>query len=111
VETFVATELLKATAYHNQRVELFHLRTTDKREIDFVLEDRRGRVIAIEVKASTSPGTDALRGLRWLRGQLGPKLHAGVLLHLGTESASRGDDIYTMPLSVLWNHHLLPGHV
>ena len=111
VETFVATELLKATAYHNQRVELFHLRNADKREIDFILEDRRGRVIAIEVKASTSPGTDALRGLRWLRGQLGPKLHAGVLLHLGTESASRGDNIYTMPLSVLWNHRPLPGHV
>ncbi|HWE90036.1 MAG TPA: ATP-binding protein [Pseudonocardiaceae bacterium] len=108
VETFVATELLKATAYHDQRVDLFHLRTADKREIDFVLEDQRGRVVAIEVKASTSPGADALRGLRWLRGQLGPKLRAGVLLHLGTESASRGDGIYTMPVSVLWNHQPLP---
>jgi hypothetical protein len=65
----------------------------------------------MEVKASTSPGNDALRGLRWLRGQLGPKLHAGVLLHLGTESAARGDNIYTMPLSVLWNHQPLPGQV
>jgi hypothetical protein len=91
----VATELLKATACH------------DKREIDFILEDQRGRVVAIEAKASSSPGTDALRGLRWLRDTLGPTLHAGVLLHLGKESASRGDGLYTMPVSVLWNHHVL----
>ena len=108
VETFVATELLKATAYHDQRIDLFHLRTADKHEIDFILEDQRGRVVAIEVKASSSPGADALRGLRWLRDILGPTLHAGVLLHLGTESASRGDGIYTMPVSALWNHRQLP---
>lgn len=108
VETFVATELLKATAYHDQRIELFHLRTADKREIDFILEDQRGRIVAIEVKASSSPGGDALRGLRWLRRTLGPKLHAGVLLHFGTEAASRGDGLYTLPVSVLWNHRTLP---
>jgi predicted AAA+ superfamily ATPase len=104
VETFVAGELLKAKAYHDQRIELFHLRTADKLEIDFVLSDQRGRMVAIAVKASSSPGPDALRGLRWLRNQLGSKLHAGVLLHLGMEAASRGDGIYSMPLSVLWGH-------
>ena len=108
VETFAATELRKAIAYHDRHVELFHLRTADKREIDFVLEDQHGRVVAIEIKASSSPGADALRGLRWLRDALGTKLHAGVLLHLGTEAASRGDDLYTMPISALWNHQPLP---
>lgn len=107
VETFTATELLKATAHHEQRIDLFHLRTADKREIDFVLEDRRGRIVAVAVKASSSPRADALSGLRWLRQTLGSKLHAGVLLHLGTESASRGDRLYSLPISVLWGHHPL----
>ncbi len=108
VETFVANELLKAIAYGHLRVGMFHLRTADKNEIDFVLEGPNGRIVAIEVKASTSPGAETLRGLRWLRKQLGDRLHAGVLLHLGTESASRGDRIYSMPVSALWDHQLLP---
>lgn len=108
VETFVLTELLKAISAGDQQIGLFHLRTADRREIDFVLEGPGGRVVAIEVKASSSPGADALRGLRWARTQLGDRFHAGVLLHLGTEAASRGDRIYSLPLSVLWDHHRLP---
>lgn len=104
VETFVATELLKATASTTTRVALYHLRTADKHEIDFVFEGPGGKIVAVEVKASTSPGANALKGLRWLRAQLGDRLHAGILLHLGTEAASRGGGLYTLPLSVLWNH-------
>jgi predicted AAA+ superfamily ATPase len=108
VETFVAGELLKMLSAADLRVHLFHLRTADKTEIDFVLEGPGGKIVAIELKASSSPGAGALKGLRWLRGQLGDRLHAGILLHLGTESASRGDGIYSMPLSVLWDHRPLP---
>lgn len=108
VETFVAGELLKACSYSDQRISLFHLRTSDKHEVDVILEGPAGRVVAIEVKASTSPGTNALRELRWLRAKLGDRMHAGILLHLGTESASHSDGIYTMPLSALWDHEQLP---
>lgn len=108
LETFVAAELLKAVTYHTARVRMYHLRTMDKTEVDFVLEGPQGRLVAIEVKASTSPGASALHGLRWLRDNLGDRLHAGILLHLGTEAASRGDRIYSLPLSVLWNHQPMP---
>ncbi|SEF17304.1 ATP-binding protein [Jiangella alba] len=107
VETFVAAELLKAIAVAGQRISLFHFRTADRQEVDFVLEGPGGRIIAIEVKASASPGASALKGLRWLRDKLGDRLHAGILLHLGTEAASRGDGIYALPLSSLWDHQPL----
>jgi len=107
LETFVAAELLKAIAYNTERVQMHHLRTADKAEVDFVLEGPKGRLVAVEVKASASPGANALNGLRWLRGKLGDRLHAGILLHLGTEAASRGDGIYSLPLSTLWNHRPL----
>lgn len=108
VETFAATELFKAVSYSEVRAELFHVRTTDQNEVDFLLEGPGGKLVAIEVKASSSPGPDALRGLRWLRGRLKERLHAGILLHLGREAASRGDGIYSMPLSTLWRHRPLP---
>ena len=107
LETFVAAELLKAITYNTERVRMHHLRTADKTEVDFVLEGPGGRLVAVEVKASTSPGANSLNGLRWLRGKLGDRLHAGILFHLGTEAASRGDGIYSLPLSSLWNHQPL----
>ncbi|PSK90519.1 hypothetical protein CLV63_12253 [Murinocardiopsis flavida] len=107
METFVATELLKARSYSETRTSAFHLRSTDQNEVDFVLEGPAGKIVAIELKASSSPGPRALKGLRWLRERLGERLHAGILLHLGTEAASRGDGIYSMPLSVLWGHRQL----
>jgi hypothetical protein len=107
LETFVAAELTKAIAYSDNRVGLFHLRGQDKQEVDFLLEGTGGQVVAIEVKASTSPGRNSLKGLRWARNQLGDRLHAGILLHLGTEAASHGDGIYAMPVSALWSHAAL----
>lgn len=103
VETFVAGELFKAVASHDKPVRLSHARTQTKNEVDFILEGPGGRVVAVEVKASSSPGGNAVKGLRWLRERLGDKLHAGYLLHLGTEAGSRGDGIYTIPMSTLWN--------
>lgn len=107
METFVATELLKAQSHSETRTSAFHLRSADKNEVDFILEGPGGRIVAVELKASSSPGPRALKGLRWLREKLGERLHAGILLHLGTEAASRGDGIYSMPLSVLWGHRPL----
>ncbi|MFI2364963.1 DUF4143 domain-containing protein [Promicromonospora sp. NPDC019610] len=48
------------------RAELFHYRTRDQVEVDIVLENRRGEVIAIEVKSSATPSTKDFRGIRHL---------------------------------------------
>jgi hypothetical protein len=107
VETFVATELMKALSATLLRAQLFHLRA-GATEVDFVLQGPDDKIVAIEVKASTSPGGNAFKGLRWLRERLGDQLHAGYLLHLGIEAASRGDRIFSLPLSALWNHRHVP---
>ncbi|MCH7231575.1 ATP-binding protein [Glycomyces sp. L485] len=107
VETFAITELVKAVANSRIRTQLFHARTGDKQEVDVIMEGPGGKLVAIEIKASTSPGANALKGLRWLKAKLGDRLHAGYLLHLGTEALSRGDGIYALPLSTLWSHRTL----
>ena len=49
-EGFVAMELARQLAWSQTRAELFHYRTRDDVEVDIVLEDRAGAVIAIDVK-------------------------------------------------------------
>jgi predicted AAA+ superfamily ATPase len=107
VETFVISELVKAVANSQMRAQLFHARTGDKHEVDVIIEGPGGKLVAIEIKASTSPGAGALKGLRWLKESLGDRLHAGYLLHLGRHAVSRGSGLYALPLSTLWGNRPL----
>ncbi|GII79612.1 hypothetical protein Sru01_45940 [Sphaerisporangium rufum] len=102
--TFVYTELLKAGSSAETVVSLQHFRERDDREIDFILETRDGRIVAIEVKASSSPPRDATRQLRRLRDKLGDRFVHGVLLYLGEHTLSHGDRITAVPISALWGH-------
>jgi predicted AAA+ superfamily ATPase len=104
VETFVFNELTKAAALSEVAASIHILGDRDGREIDFVLEARDGRVVAIEVKASVSPPGDANRGLVWLRDRLGERFVRGVVLHLGEHALPHGDRITAAPLSALWGH-------
>lgn len=67
-----------------RRVELFHYRTKDGTEVDAVLEDRQGRVVGIEVKASSTVRIDDFRGLRHIADRLGADFVAGLVLYTGT---------------------------
>jgi len=105
--TFAAGELVKALAVTGSAVTLSHLRNFDLTDVDFVLEEPGGKVVGITL-AAEEPGARAFKGLRWLRGRIGSRLHAGIVLHLGTEASSHGDGSYALPLSVLWGHRALP---
>lgn len=105
LEGFVAMELARQIGWSQRRVELSHYRTKDGTEVDIVLEDRRGRVVGIEVKAATTVRADDFRGLRHLADRLGPDLIAGIVLHTGTQTLSFGPRMRAMPLSSLWEMH------
>lgn len=104
VETFVHAELMKLIAVSEFPASIWHFRENENREIDFILEGPGGAVVAIEVKATTSPGADSAKHLRWLRGRLGERFAAGVVLHLGQRASSFGDGIHALPVSALWGH-------
>jgi predicted AAA+ superfamily ATPase len=104
LETFVFSELTKASALAETTASIYYFRDPDGREVDFVLEARDGRVVAIEVKASASPGGDATRHLRWLRDRLGDRFVVGIMLYLGEHTLPHGDRILAVPSSALWGH-------
>ena len=102
LETFVVNELRKQVSWLDQPVTVGHWRTHDGDEVDFVVEDDDGRVLAVEVKAGDRVPGGQLGGLRKLRDALGPRLIAGVALCTGPRSYTAEDRIHVMPVDRLW---------
>ena len=101
-ETFVAMELLRQSAWQENRPRLFHYRDRDGREVDLVLERRDGSVIGVEVKTAASVDGRDFRGLRYLRDKLGERFKAGVVIYTGETTVPFEDRLAAVPLSGLW---------
>jgi predicted AAA+ superfamily ATPase len=81
---------------------LYHCRTRDNVEVDLILEDRRGQVVAIEVKASSTVEGEDFRGLRHLADRLGDDLLAGIVLYTGQQTLPFGPGFRAMPVAAIW---------
>ena len=60
IETFVYSELLKHISYSLTLPNIYHYRTNDKKEIDFIVE-KGDKVLAIEIKSSQSIKIDSFK--------------------------------------------------
>ena len=79
-----------------------HLRAhSGDHEVDIVVENDDGRIIAIEVKLAEVPDNRDLQHLRWLSEKLGPDLLDAVVITTGPEAYRRKDDIAIVPLALL----------
>lgn len=102
LEGFVAMEIARQLTWAHQRTELYHYRTRDQVEVDLVLENRRGQVVAIDVKAASTVRPDDFRGLNHLAERLGGDLIAGVVLYTGQQTLPFGPVFRAIPISALW---------
>ncbi len=102
LECFVAGELTKQISWIDSRPGLFHYRTHTQQEVDFVLEDARGRLVGIEVKKTASPTSGDFKGLRHLCEQTGKRFLRGILLYTGSTSVAFGPNLHALPVSALW---------
>jgi hypothetical protein len=103
LETFVAAQLRPEVALTLGEHHMFHLRTEKGRhEIDFLIELSDGRVVGVEVKASSAPQRRDAVHLEWLRDELGPTFAAGCVLHTGPQAFPLGDRVMAVPTSALW---------
>ncbi|TWD83364.1 hypothetical protein FB561_4526 [Kribbella amoyensis] len=103
LETFVANEIRKQVTWSAARPTVWHFRDRSGAEVDLVLEHPDGRIVGLEIKATSSPGLDDLRGLRFLADRLGDRFHFGVLLHSAPEATRFGPKLAALPTAALWN--------
>lgn len=102
LETFVFTELLKLAGWSDERLTFSHYRDKDQYEVDVVIEDRRGRIVGIEVKASATVTGDDFRGLRRLQESVGGQFALGLVLYDHDRAVPFGERLLAAPISSLW---------
>jgi len=102
LETFVFSELLKLAGWSAERLTFSHYRDKDQYEVDVVMEDRRGRVVGVEVKAAATVTSDDFRGLRRLAEAVGDRFAMGVVLYDHDRTVPFGERLWAAPLSCLW---------
>jgi hypothetical protein len=82
--------------------KLGHLRThRGEHEIDLIVERDDGRVVAIEVKLSSSPSENSIEHLAWLASKIGDDLLDAVIVTTGKEAYRRADGIAVVPAALL----------
>ncbi len=79
-----------------------HWRGPYGEEVNVVLEDRTGRVIAIEIKSGSSIRHADLRGLRRFQTLAGERFVAGLVLCTARQTTPLGRGIWAVPIEALW---------
>jgi predicted AAA+ superfamily ATPase len=103
LENFVAMEIVKHISTSKAKPKLFHWHTSNREEVDLVLEQRDGSIVGIEVKATASPGASDYKGLRALKAAVGERFQRGVLLYGGDKVLPLGDKLFALPISAIWS--------
>lgn len=102
LENFVVQELLKQMSWASINVSGYYFRTVSNIEIDIVLENMMGELVAIEVKAATSVSQRDIHGIRYFKEQMGANFKRGIVLYLGDHIIPFEKNIEAIPISSLW---------
>ena len=102
MECFAVSEVLKQLTWCQTDATLSHLRTRDGDEIDIILEDSQGRIVAIEVKASATLRPSDFNAMRKLQIAMGERFVRGLILHDHDRITPVDERIQAAPLSLLW---------
>lgn len=100
-ETFVATELERQASWSPQPLTFWHYREGE-REVDTIVEWPSGEIVGVEVKASATVRARDFTGLAHLRGRVGPRLRAGLVVYAGQRTLPFGNRLWALPLRGLW---------
>jgi predicted AAA+ superfamily ATPase len=96
LENLVLHDLLAWRDARIERAELGYWRTAVGEEVDFVIETG-GKLLPIEVKASSRPRLGDASHLRTFRQEYGKKSRPGLLLHTGNSLEWLGPDVLAAP--------------
>lgn len=101
-ESWVAMELARLLPHTSVAPTMHHWRARGGDEVDIVLEDRRGRIVAIEIKAGATVARNDLRPMNKLRGLVAERFVAGLVLCTARQTTPLGSRLWALPIEALW---------
>lgn len=104
MEAHVVQQVRAHVAWSNLLATPFHWRDwrngrTD--EVDLVLEDERGRLVALETKSAAAPRNEDFRGIRAFQDKFPDRFHRGYVIVTEGTPTTVGNDLWTLPLASL----------
>ena len=92
-ETFILNELLKHSKYSIYPSEIFFYRTTDKKEIDFIVR-YKNQFLAIEVKTSSTVSEKDFSAMKGINNFI----KYGIVLYMGDRVLPFGEKFFAIPV-------------
>ena len=97
-ETYIFSELQKHLSYLEKSAQMFHYRTNDKKEIDFIIEVEN-EILAIEVKQSSSIKKDDFKHIIDLQNRYDKKC-LGIVFYNGDMQVEFSDNLVAIPFGM-----------
>ena len=102
LESFVAHQLVALAGWTDSDIRFWHFRDKDGQEVDLVMT-LGNRTWGMEVKATSTPGRSAGRGMARLAALCGNDFEGGILFYNGRDILPlAGQDALAVPVSELW---------
>jgi len=102
LECFVISELRKQATWSTLPIGIYHYRTSSGREVDIILEDDVGRLVAIEVKAAAGVSRKDFSGIESFAEAVANRFVGGIVLYAGSEMVPFGSNLCAVPVNSLW---------
>ncbi len=102
VEHLVFTELLTYKDYLNKEYKIYYWRSTSQFEVDFLIQTKNSKWIAIEVKASGRIDKSDFKGIKALSDDL--TLERKIIISLERESRRTEEGFEILPMQVFFDH-------
>lgn len=102
LENYVMQELQKQASWSDTLPNIFFYRSTTGREVDFVLENRAGKIVGIEVKAAATVSSHDFKGLMEIRELQSKNFIKGIVFYTGQRTVAFGEKLLALPVSALW---------
>ena len=97
-ETYIFGELQKHLAYLNRPSSIYHYRTSDKKEIDFIIEVEN-KILAIEVKQSSAVKKEDFKHIIDFQKRC-EKECLGVVFYNGDMTVELDDNLIALPFGI-----------
>jgi predicted AAA+ superfamily ATPase len=102
-ETFVYNELAAQLSLC-EGYRFYHYRDREDREIDFIIENDRGALLGVEVKAGSVVSKDDFKHMVWFKHNIVPdKEFIGIVLYSGENALPFGPGFHAVPTAALWS--------